>query len=198
MTKRQVRKTAKKNIFIHNDISNTANHLKKQIEEKAEAGDRQGIALDITACLVMLAFTFESRLNFVGEQKVTGFKERQGFDKKVAILLKALRLEPDFTKRPYSSIKELKDFRDTIAHGKPDIIEVDETVDLNPEADDMDFDLRGEWERFLTIDFMRQCSEDIDEIWENWLALAGIEVHQTITQGEYSLTLIEEPSVFGG
>jgi hypothetical protein len=145
----------------------------------------------------MLAFTFESRLNFVGEQKIAGWRERRGFDKKVEMLLKALELEPDFTERPYSTIKELKDFRDTIAHGKPGIIEVDETIDLNPEADDMDFDLRGEWERFLTIDFMRQCSQDIDEIWENWLETAGIEVHQTITHGEYSLSLIEEPKVFG-
>ncbi len=198
MTKRQVRKTAKKNIFIHNDISNTANCLKKRIEEKDEAGDRQGIALDITACLVMLSFTFESRLKFVGEQRIAGWKERRGFDKKVETLLRALELEPDFRKRPYSSIKELKDFRDTIAHGKPDTIEVDETVDLESEADYDAFDLRGEWERFLTIDFMRQCSEDIDAIWESWLATAGIEVHQTISQGEYSSTLIEAPTVFGG
>ena len=198
MTKRQVRKTAKKNIFIHNDISNTANCLKKRIEEKDEAGDRQGIALDITACLVMLSFTFESRLKFAGEQRIAGWKERRGFDKKVETLLRALELEPDFRKRPYSSIKELKDFRDTIAHGKPDTIEVDETVDLESEADYDAFDLRGEWERFLTIDFMRQCSEDIDAIWESWLATAGIEVHQTISQGEYSSTLIEAPTVFGG
>ena len=197
MTKRRVRKTAKKNIFIHNDISNTANHLRKRIEEKVEANDRQGIALDITACLVMLAFTFESRLNFVGEQKITSWKERRGFDKKVEILLKALKLEPDLTKRPYSSIKELKDFRDTIAHGKPDTIEVDETVYIDPEADDMDFNLQGEWERYLTVDFMRQCSDDIDEIWNEWLATAKIEVHQTLSHGEYSLALIEEPTVFG-
>jgi hypothetical protein len=182
MTKRQVRKTAKKNIFIHNDISNTANHLKKRIEEKDEVGDRQGIALDITACLVMLSFTLKSRLNFVGEQRIAGWKERRGFDKKVETLLRALELEPDFRKRPYSSIKELKDFRDTIAHGKPDTIEVDETVDLESEADYDAFDLRGEWERFLTIDFTRQCSEDIDAILESWLATAGIEVHQTISR----------------
>lgn len=198
MTKLQVQKTAKKNIHIHNDISNTAHYLKTRIEEKEAAEDRQGIALDITACLVMLAFTFESRLNFIGEQKVADFKERRWFDKKVEIVLKALGLEPDFSVRPYSSIKELKNFRDTIAHGKPDTIEVDETVDFEPGKNYDDFDLRGEWEAFLTVDFVRQCSDDIDHIWSEWIAAAEIELHQTLTYGEYSISLIEKPTVFGG
>jgi DNA protecting protein DprA len=198
MKKLRVQKTAKKNIHIHNDISNTAHHLKARIEEMDATGDRQGIALDITACLVMLAFTFESRLNFIGEQTVEDFKERRWFDKKVEIVLKALGLEPDFSVRPYSSIKELKSFRDTIAHGKPDTIEVDETVDFQPGTNYDDFDLRGDWEAFLTIDFMRQCSDDIDQIWSEWVAVAEIELHQTLTSGEYSISLIEEPTVFGG
>jgi DNA processing protein len=198
MKKLRVQKTAKKNIHIHNDISNTAHHLKARIEEMEATGDRQGIALDITACLVMLAFTFESRLNFIGEQTVEDFKERRWFDKKVEIVLKALGLEPDFSVRPYSSIKELKSFRDTIAHGKPDTIEVDETVDFQPGTNYDDFDLRGDWEAFLTIDFMRQCSDDIDQIWSEWVAVAEIELHQTLTSGEYSISLIEEPTVFDG
>ncbi|OFJ45725.1 hypothetical protein BJN42_11940 [Pseudomonas koreensis] len=198
MKKLRVQKTAKKNIHIHNDISNTAHHLKARIEEMEATGDRQGIALDITACLVMLAFTFESRLNFIGEQTVEDFKERRWFDKKVEIVLKTLGLEPDFSVRPYSSIKELKSFRDTIAHGKPDTIEVDETVDFQPGTNYDDFDLRGDWEAFLTIDFMRQCSDDIDQIWSEWVAVAEIELHQTLTSGEYSISLIEEPTVFDG
>lgn len=198
MKKLRVQKTAKKNIHIHNDLSNTARHLRNRIEEMEAAGNKLGIALDITACLVMLAITFESRLNFIGEQKVADFKERRWFDKKVEVVLKVLGLEPDFSVRPYSSIKELKSFRDTIAHGKPDTVEVDETVDLQPGKNYDDFDLRGEWEAFLTIGFMRQCSDDIDQIWSEWVAAAEIELHQTLTCGEYSITLIEEPASLAG
>lgn len=198
MTKRQVQKTGKMHIHIHNDISNTANYLRTRIEEKEAIGDRNCIALDITACLVMLAFTFESRLNFIGEQKVDGFKERRVFDTKLAKVLEALELKPDFSKRPYSTIQELKDFRDTIAHGKPQTVVIDELVDFHPGADFDVFELKGAWEGFLTIDFMRQCSEDIDAIWKQWLATAKIDVHQTITHGEYSVTQLEEPSVFSG
>ncbi|WP_350298129.1 DNA-processing protein DprA [Pseudomonas putida] len=187
----QVHKSGKKKIHIHNDISSTAHHLKARIEEMEVAGNRHGIALDITACLVMLAFTFESRMNFIGEQKISGFKERRWFAKKLEDVLKVLGISPDFSVRPYSSIKQLKDFRDTIAHGKPDSIDIDEVVGYDPGSNYQDFDLRGDWEKFLTIDFMRQCSDDIDQIWKEWIATAGIELHQTLTYGEFSVTLIE-------
>ncbi|EPF65936.1 DNA-processing protein DprA [Pseudomonas syringae] len=187
----RVHKTAKKSIHIHNDISNTAHHLKTRIEEMEAKGERQGIALDITACLVMLAFTFESRLNFICEQKVVDFKERRAFDKKVETVLKVLGLNPDFSERPYSTIKELKSFRDTIAHGKPDTIEVDETVDFQAGTSYDNFDLRGDWEAYLTIAFTRQCSDDIDRIWSEWVAAANIELYQTLTHGEYSISLID-------
>jgi len=190
-SKLQVHKSGKKKIHIHNDISNTAHHLKARIEEMEVAGNRHGIALDITACLVMLAFTFESRMNFIGEQKISGFKERRWFAKKLEDVLTVLGISPDFSVRPYSSIKQLKDFRDTIAHGKPDSIDIDEVVGYDPGSNYEDFDLRGDWEKFLTIDFMRQCSDDIDQIWKEWIATAGIELHQTLTYGEFSIALIE-------
>ncbi|TWC27597.1 MULTISPECIES: hypothetical protein [unclassified Pseudomonas] len=192
MTKRLVQKTAKKNIHIHNDISNTANHLKKRIEEMERAGNREGIALDITACLVMLAFTFESRLNFIGEKKVDGWIERDRFPEKLKNIQKALNLAPNYSVRPYSSVKQLQDFRNIIAHGKPSKVEVNEAVDFQPGADYDDFDLKGAWEAFLTTDFMRQCSDDIDKIWNEWLATAEIDLHETLTHGEYSITLMEK------
>ncbi|KXK69454.1 DNA transporter [Pseudomonas monteilii] len=197
-SKFRVRKIAKKKIHIHNDLSNTVNHLRTRIEDMAVAGNRHGIALDITACLVMMAFTFESRLNFIGEQKISGFKERRWFDKKLENVLSVLGVEPDFSVRPYSSIKQLKSFRDTIAHGKPVTIEIDEVVGYQSESDHDDFDLRGDWEKYLTIDFMRQCSDDIDQIWKDWLETAGIELHQTLTYGEYSASLIEDPAPLEG
>lgn len=197
MIKRRLQRTAKKNLYIHNDISNTASHLRVRIEEMEATGNRKGIALDITACLVILAFTFESRLNFIGDEKVEGWVEKQPFPEKLKIIQRALNLEPNYSVRPYSSIKKLRDFRNIIAHGKPSKSEVNETVGFQPDIDYDNFDLKGAWEACLTIDFMRQCSDDIDEIWSEWLAAGGIDLHQTLTHGEYSIILIDEPSGFG-
>ena len=198
MKKRQVHKTAKKNIRIHNNISNTANHLRTRIEEMEAAGDRKGIALDITACLVMLAFTLEARLNFIGKTKVDDWNEKEHFPEKLKIVRKALNLKPDFSVRPYSTIKQLRDFRNIIAHGKPETVVVDVLVDFEPGTDYDDFDLQAKWEACLNTDFMRQCSEDIDEIWNKWLAAAEIDAYQTTTHGEYGITLLEDFSAFSG
>ena len=44
-----------------------------------------------------------------------------------------LGIKPDFATRPYASIKELKDFRDALAHGKPADLAFDEEVLASPE-----------------------------------------------------------------
>jgi hypothetical protein len=155
------------------------------------ADNRSGISLDITACLVMLAFTSESRLNFIGAKKVEGWNERDPFPVKVKAVFKALNLRPDLKKRPYTAMKLLQDFRNIIAHGKPSTVEIDELIEVGPEDRYDDVDLKADWEKCLNTDFMRQCSDDIDRIWHEWLEVARIELHETLTHGSYSFDLVE-------
>jgi hypothetical protein len=188
---RQIRKTATNHLNIHNNLANTARHLRKRIEEMEAADNRKGIALDITACLVMLAFTSESRLNFIGAKKVEGWNEWDPFPVKVKAVFKSLKLRPDHNKRPYSAIKLLQAFRNTIAHGKPLIVPINELIEVGPDDRYDDVDLEADWEKCLNTDFMRQCSDDIDQIWNEWLEVAGIERHETLTHGFYSWDLVE-------
>jgi hypothetical protein len=62
----KVRKQEHKHIYVHNDLSNAAYHFKTVIETKLAANDRNGIAFDYMACLLMLAFTFEAKVNLLG------------------------------------------------------------------------------------------------------------------------------------
>ncbi len=188
----RIQKTATNHIHIHNDIANTARHLRKRIEDMEAAGNREGISLDITACLVMLAFTSESRLNFIGAKKVEDWDEWKPFAKKVKIVLRELKIRPDLTTRPYSAIKLLQNFRNIIAHGKPSIIEIDELIEVGPDDRYDDVSLKADWEKCVNTDFMRQCSDDIDQIWKEWLVVAGIELHETLTHGSYSFDLVEK------
>lgn len=192
MSKLRIQKTATNHIHIHNDITNVARRLRKRIEEMEAAGNREGISLDITACLVMLAFTSESRLNFIGAKKVEKWNERDNFPTKVKAVFGGLGLQPDLTARPYSALKLLQDFRNIFAHGKPSIIEIDELMEVGPDDRYDDVDLKADWEKCVNTDFMRQCSDDIDQIWKEWLEVAGIELHETLTHGSYSFDLVEE------
>jgi hypothetical protein len=59
----KVRKQEHKYIYVHNNLSNSAYYFKTVIETKVAANDRNGIAFDYMACLLMLA------LNRRGSQK---------------------------------------------------------------------------------------------------------------------------------
>ena len=79
---------------MHNDLSNAAFHFKEQIERKLNTDDRKGIAFEYMACLVMLAFTFEAKINFLGHKLIKPWKERQPFNDKISEVLKHLNHNP--------------------------------------------------------------------------------------------------------
>jgi hypothetical protein len=56
----------KKNIYVHDDLSQAASLLKQVIDNKNKTDDRDGLAFYGMACAVMLAFTFEAKINFLG------------------------------------------------------------------------------------------------------------------------------------
>jgi hypothetical protein len=103
MTKVRVRREGKRFVYVHNDLSNAAFYFKKIIEEKQKSGG-EGIGLDCMACLLMLAFTFEANINFLGDHFVQGWKERSPFDTKIKRVFETLGVERDPSQRPYSSI----------------------------------------------------------------------------------------------
>ena len=68
--KLRVKHEANKNIYVHNDIANAAYHLSSRIESNKSNGIEEGISLDIMSCLIMLAFEFEAKANFIGHMKI--------------------------------------------------------------------------------------------------------------------------------
>ena len=144
MEKIRARHTGEKNIYVHNDLSNAAFYFKNNIEEKLKAENESGIAFDYMACMIMLAFTFEAKINFLGHKLIASWKERQSFDDKVSEVLKHLNVEPDWSSRPYQSIEKMRQFRNSIAHGKPIEIEFDNTIENSADELDRQIDLDGE------------------------------------------------------
>jgi hypothetical protein len=90
------------------------------VDTRIAHGDHDGVGLEIIAGLTLLAFEVEARFNFLGAKRITDWKERAPAVVKAKKVCKRLGVAPDFLVRPYSSIAKLKDFRDTLAHGKPE------------------------------------------------------------------------------
>jgi hypothetical protein len=193
MEKYRVRRQAKKNIYIHNDLSNAAFHFKKSVDSRVKEGNREGIAFEVMACLSMLAFSFEARINFLGSKLFQEkWKERQAFNNKVGQVINKVKLGLPEQERPFISIEKLKIFRDSIAHGKPCTIEVDEVVEVGYDDLDRVVDLSAGWEDFCSESVMVEIYEDIEEIWQLLLSKSGLELFETITHGSGGITLIEK------
>jgi hypothetical protein len=188
----QARSQGKKYIYIHNDLSNAAFHFKTIIEDRLEKDDRVGITFDCMACLLMCAFSFEAYINFLGAKLLKNWDEWQRFDNKLQQVLKRLDIKSDQAKRPYSAIKRLNNFRNTIAHGKPDEEEYDKIVEIAGDGSDARPDLTGDWVAMCDTNTVFEIYEDIDTIWKEFIAKSGLSVYDTLTHGEGGLTLMEK------
>ncbi len=176
--------------FIHNDLSNCALHFSETIREKVISGETEGVYLDMMAALVFSAFSIEAKINFVGWRVLEdGWPERANLWEKIALLSKVLGFEVDRGSRPWQTLRNLKKFRDTLAHGKPEVVEEVKVVDVEPEVWDA---LKAQWEYSVTPEFVGQCREDENQIWELLLEAADIELFTTLTHGGHSLRSLTE------
>ena len=73
------------------------------------------------------------------------------------------------------------EFRNNLAHGKPEIVELDITEEIGDERD-LFKHMIGVWEaEFLTDEFFIQAKEDVREIWQILLEGLKIDITETIT-----------------
>lgn len=188
--KARVQKTTQ--IYIHNDLSGAAFHFKRTIETKLQNDDRTGISYDYMGCALMLAFTFEANLNFVGD-KLFGeeWNERAKWSDKVNRVFQRLEIPRDKANRPFCSVQRLKDLRDLLAHGKPQVDEHDETVEQTADELDRKLDLSGEWEKACSHDLVFEAFDDVDQLWKTMLEKAGISHFDTLTQASGGITVIK-------
>jgi len=179
-------------IYIHNTLENAAYWLKEKIEDRINKGDRDGIGLEIMACLVMIAFAFEAKINFLGFKVFNSWEERQPYLKKFERVAKKLAVEVDYKTAPHSTVKELKEFRDTLAHGKPVEIKGEKNLVLTEEELSKRNILKAEWEGMVNEEFLRRCYDDTEKIWKSFFEKSGLNIIDTITSGSSTTQIIEQ------
>ena len=140
----------------------------------------------------MLIFALEANLNFLGLKLIPKWNERQPFKDKHTQILEHLGITPDWSERPYSTIDQLKTFRESIAHGKPYESEFDEPIESAPDELDRRIDLDGEWVKTCTPDFTFNAYDDVEAICKHLFEQSRIPFYETLTRGESGLTFIEK------
>jgi len=176
--------------FIHNDLSSCAFYMRKLMHEKIDSGDNNGLYFPMMSCLVFSAFALEAKVNFVGWKVLKdGWPERANIKAKIRLLAEVLSLELDWGQRPLQTISKIIRFRDTLAHGKPEIVNETLVTDVEPEIWSA---LEAQWTTALTAENIDRCDDDVEAFWKQLLTAAGIAVSETLTHGGHHLSSVVE------
>ena len=186
-----------KNIFIHNDLSNIAFYYRNLIIERTEKKDNKGITFDHMSCLMFSAFSFEAYLNFFGLKLVADWEKKDmqwmPFGKKSTLIFDTLKLSYNWDEEPYKSVDALKNFRNTIAHGKPKVISYDNIVEVPRNEIERPYELTAEWEVLCTHDSTLAIYESVVKVIGLMREASGIEPYEMLTSGTGSVDM--EPNV---
>jgi hypothetical protein len=130
----------------------------------------RGSSFQFLSSIVLTAFAFEAYLNHVGPQVLSCWEslEKLSPDAKLALLCETMNVSLPGTEseRPLQTIRQLLDFRNTLAHGrsktimpKPRRIDIDklEAVRADP--------VLSHWERLIkNSDFAKRAREDVETV----------------------------------
>ena len=183
-------------VFVHNDLSHAAMYFADNIQEKLDRGSRDAIMFDGVACAVMVAFTFEANVNFMGFElnkagKLPTWKERESFMDRLKKVFGALGIRVELDKRPLKSMERMKVLRDTLARGKPAYAEYDQIELGYHEELDRGAELLAGWEPECTSGSVFEARADLEELWKLMVEKSGLDIWDTITTGDGGITFIE-------
>ena len=149
----------KREVRTFADLAQGADVLIKKTEQ-----DQKGSYYTIMSSLLLTAFTFEAYLNHLGSKRVKFWEEIESIKvmEKYSVLCKELDVSPDFSQRPYQTLKALFKFRNSIAHGKSKILK--ETKAISSQDDPYVHAPKTEWEEYCELDNAKRAKEDISEV----------------------------------
>lgn len=186
--------------YPHNDLSNAAWFFRERIKKaRAERESAEGVFLDMMACLMMIAFSLEGYVNFVGEKLLDGQPdewtkfERLTVREKIKAIRRMTGIQIDWSERPYSTTMKLVELRNILAHPKTHKAEPREWI---AEGTDSAFkmmlrDYEPAWAKIINQAFVDEAYTDVEAIWRSLLAAAKIEEHETWSGGSQGIELIE-------
>jgi len=163
-------------IYPHNDLFNLAHYQREVINSKKAKGVKDAIGLDCLGCLISLAFTVEALVNFVGHKKITGWQERQTYKQKIKQVCTEANLNFDAHNEPFKTLWQLKDLRDSIAHGQP--IEATTTVNSR---DGLRQSMECPWDQHLTTEYINHAYDTVTEFERQLFENCQIMITDTLT-----------------
>jgi hypothetical protein len=171
--KQTARVTKRRDVRVHGELWHTSGVLLKHGQQQPAGSTHQ-----FRAGLVFTAFALEAYLNWLGQNQVPNWKdfERRTPRHKTEIVASQLGIKVDYEKRPWNIVTDLFGFRNTIAHGKPEVLK---QATIEPVDADLDkklgIVLSTEWEQFCTEANAIRAREDVRAIAEGLHSAAAFD-----------------------
>jgi|ERR1700733_200799 len=159
---RLARVQKKRDVRIHAELWHTSNCLLRTGQERVEGSGHQ-----FRASLIFRAFALEAFLNWLGPQLFPHWKylERLTPREKLDLLADIIQVKPQYGSRPWQIVKDLFDFRNALAHGKPEDVSSEGYVALKDILESGKQDLvLTDWENFVTEKNATRAKEDVEKI----------------------------------
>ncbi|MCK1480743.1 hypothetical protein IVB27_39990 [Bradyrhizobium sp. 197] len=121
-----------------------------------------------------------------------GYIERDPIESKVAVVFNAFKMPIVWETRPLSSFRNMKNLRDTLAHGKPAEIRYDNVASATPDQRNIIDNLKADWQKALTHEPIMTAYKDMDDLFKQLLEKSGLKLFDTIEQTNYTISLIEK------
>jgi hypothetical protein len=116
------------------------------------------------AALLFTAFTFEAYLNHLGQERIEFWSNIDSVRvmDKYACLCKNLGIASDFSMRPNQTLGELFRFRNSVAHGRTEILKCEKAV--SSRADPWSHSLKTDWEEYCTGPNAKRAKADVEKV----------------------------------
>lgn len=166
---------ARREVRTFVDIARVADAMISKTESEPK-----GSYYTTMSSLIFRAFTFEAYLNHFGDMKIRFWDEIESIKvmEKYKVLCKELEINPDFSRRPHQTLKQLFKFRNALAHGKSQVLEVEKSVSSGD--DPHTHSPETHWEEFCTLDNAKRAKEDLNLILSELHKKAGLGNHPFI------------------
>lgn len=182
-------------VHIHNDLAGAAFFFRNKVIENSKVdGGVEGSSFDMMACVTMTAFALEAEINFLGDHLLgRKWRERDTSFEKLKKVCRHLGVKLDLKASPFTAFTYLKEIRDTLAHGKPELIEVDrEVVGTPEEVEALNGTSKGQWEHQIKPELVLNAYDEAEALWRLLLEASGISFYDTLTHGGGGITYIAE------
>lgn len=147
-----------------------------KVSLEAARKNEEGQFFNVMNTLVFSAFTMEAFFNHLGSQSVDKWdkKERSLSKlKKLKFFLSELKVKEDFSSRPIISVIDAFKFRDLLAHGRTEIVNQSEEVNLN-ENEFKRYMIENEWMKLCNLETAERVFDDVESIIYKLFKAAGM------------------------